>query len=74
MTRRTRQRGSGSAWTPALLAAEIGMSTNFIRGEITDGEIKAVKIGREYRIPVREVARYCKQLGWPVPRSVQKGT
>jgi len=72
MTSRTRQRGSDAAWTAAVLAHELGMSVRFIRGEIAEKQLKAVKIGREYRIPADEVERYCTQLGWPVPRAVRK--
>jgi excisionase family DNA binding protein len=67
MTQRQRQRGSADSWTPARLAAEIGMSVKFVRTEISLGEVRAVKLGREYRIPYAEVQRYCKTIGWPVP-------
>lgn len=61
------RRQSDQAWTVTQLAAEINMSSNFIRTEIETGELRASKFGREYRIAYEEVARYLTSKGWPAP-------
>lgn len=55
------------AWTVNRIAACIGMSPYFVRTEIHTGALKAVKFGRQYRVPDPEVARYLASKGWPVP-------
>ncbi len=49
------------------IAEVIGMSLDFVYSEIRDGELHAVKIGREYRIEQREAVRYVTALQVPVP-------
>lgn len=56
-----------NAWSTGQLAQCIGMSTDFVVGEIRAGELGASKFGREYRIAVAEVRRYLISKGFPLP-------
>lgn len=49
------------------IADVLGMSLDFVYTEIRDGELRAVKIGREYRIEQAEAVRYLTSLQVPVP-------
>lgn len=56
-----------NAWSTGQMAYCVGMTTWFVVREIEAGEIKGVRIGREYRIPIVEVRRYLQAKGFPVP-------
>lgn len=51
------------------LADVTGMSVDFFYLEIAEGELHAVKFGREYRIPADEVDRYLAEKRFPKPES-----
>jgi excisionase family DNA binding protein len=57
MTPKTNPPGKRVAYTPQELAALLKMSKDTVYRAIAAGEIKAVKLGRLYRIPVSEVER-----------------
>ena len=71
--RRTRATGRRSTdipivgWSTVQLAYWIGMSKDFVIGEIQAREIKATMFGVEYRIHATEVKRYLLAKGWPLP-------
>jgi hypothetical protein len=58
----------GQPISTGQLAAVIGMSDDFIRLEIKNGELTARRVGRglrrEYRICWAEARRYCLRLGF----------
>ena len=54
-------------WSTVQLAYWIGMSKDFVIGEIQAREIKATMFGVEYRIHSTEVKRYLLAKGWPLP-------
>lgn len=60
-------RGSGPPLTTSELARMIGMSPTFIRLEISNGYLRAARLGRGqkpvFRISVVEARRYVKKLG-----------
>jgi excisionase family DNA binding protein len=73
-----KRRGLGRRWndlshttgpplTTTELAALIGMSATFIRKEIGNGYLRAIRIGRGrkpvFRIAVGEARRYVRELG-----------
>ena len=49
------------------LADYLGMSIDFVCAEIKGGEIHAVRVGREYRIPQAEAVRYLQSIQAPIP-------
>jgi excisionase family DNA binding protein len=53
--------------TTTELAGIIGMSATFIRKEIDNGYLRAIRMGRGrkrvYRIAVHEARRYARELG-----------
>jgi excisionase family DNA binding protein len=53
--------------TTAELAGMIGMSATFIRKEIGNGYLRAIRMGRGrkrvFRISVHEARRYARELG-----------
>jgi excisionase family DNA binding protein len=57
----------GTMLPTRAIAEAIGMSIDFVYTEIRDGELDAVKIGREYRIRPSEAVRYLETLQVPVP-------
>lgn len=56
-----------NAWSTGQMAFHVGMTSWFIVREIEAGELKASRIGREYRIHVAEVRRYLEAKGFPLP-------
>lgn len=52
---------------PRAIADVLAMSVDFVYTEIRDGELQAIKIGREYRIRTDEAVRYLTALQAPVP-------
>lgn len=58
---------SKGGWSTGRLAIHIGMTANFIRTEIESGELRASRFGREWRIELTEVRRYCRANRWPEP-------
>jgi len=58
---------AGRPLTTRELAQTIGMSCTFIRREIRNGHLRAVRFGRGrlrvFRIPHREARRYVRELG-----------
>jgi excisionase family DNA binding protein len=54
--------------TTRELAQMIGMSATFVRVEIRDGHLRAVRLGHGrkcvFRIPVREALLYTRKLGF----------
>lgn len=69
--RRCTDAPTGNAWTTSQLAYHIGMSRDFILGEIDAGEIVASRFGREYRIARAEVVRYLTVKRFPLPDILQ---
>ena len=65
--RRSTDAPSGNAWTTSQLANYIGMSRDFVIGEIDAGELVASKFGREYRIHREEIIRYLTVKRFPLP-------
>jgi excisionase family DNA binding protein len=49
-------------FSPAEMAAQIGVSRASIQRRITAGEIRCKKIGSRYRIPLVEVERFRRQF------------
>lgn len=45
------------AYTPAEFAEATGAKVKAVRQHIANGEIKAVKLGNRYYIPISEVSR-----------------
>jgi excisionase family DNA binding protein len=60
-------RKTNGGWSTGRLATHVGMSYDFIRAEIRLGELKASRFGREWRIEIDEVRRYCRKHSWPEP-------
>lgn len=56
-----------NAWSTGQMAYCLGMTTWFVAHEIETGELKASRIGREYRIHYTEVRRYLQAKDFPVP-------
>ena len=56
-----------TAWSPSQLADYIGMSYDFVLGEIAAGELKASRFGVAWRIHSDDVRRYLDGKGFPVP-------
>ena len=58
----------GPPLTTSQIAQLVGMSPTFIRGEIRNGALIALPLGRGrkrvFRIPLAEAARYLRQLGF----------
>lgn len=48
--------------TPADVAERLGMSRSTVLRRISQGEIKAVKVGTHHRIPLSEYERYSREL------------
>lgn len=72
MSEHTERRGMSepspiTAWTPNQVAMYIGMSYDFVLGEISAGELKASRFGAHWRIHSSEVWRYLAGKGFPVP-------
>jgi excisionase family DNA binding protein len=61
------ERSEGRPLTTAELAAIVGMSATFIRKEIKEGQVRAVRVGRGrkcvYRITISDAVQYARQLG-----------
>jgi excisionase family DNA binding protein len=66
-SRRALTDGPPAAWSTRDLAAWTGMSLDFFLDEIDAGELRAVRFGRSWRVPVSEVTRYLANKGFPVP-------
>jgi len=66
-TRRAATDGPPAGWSTQDLSAWTGMSHDFFLDEINAGELRAIRFGRKYVIPVREVTRYLSNKGYPVP-------
>jgi excisionase family DNA binding protein len=49
------------------IAEAMSVSQDFIYTEIRDGQLQAIRIGREYRITRDEAVRYLTALQVPVP-------
>jgi excisionase family DNA binding protein len=61
----------GAGWTTAQLARWCGLSSDFVTDEIHAGAIIASRFGREFRIHVSEVCRYCLEKNYPLPPTLQ---
>lgn len=61
------ERIEGRPLSTAELADIVGMSATFIRKEIKEGQLRAVRVGRGrkcvYRITSADAAHYARQLG-----------
>lgn len=65
-----RRASDPQGWSTERLAGAIGMSSDFVLGEIKAGELRASLFGRVYRIHVDEVRRYVQAKGWPPPADI----
>jgi hypothetical protein len=51
----------------SVLANITGQSSDFLIREIEAKELRAVKFGREWRVPTIWGCRYLQDKGWPLP-------
>jgi len=52
---------------PRVVARHLSMSVDFVYDEIRAEHLRAIKIGREWRIVSTDAARYLASLGAPIP-------
>ena len=66
----------GRPLSTAELADIVGMSATFIRKEIKEGQLRAVRVGRGrkcvYRITVSDAAQYARRLGLLYQRAPER--
>lgn len=51
------------AWSPAEVAAQLGIKYKSALGLIRSGELRALKVGQHYIVPDAEVERYLDSAG-----------